>query len=292
MESIEVAGVPEHNSEIPRVMKEGGSESKSVLLVSGLEMGGTTDPFPAQLLLDYITGVVGSPIDQQASSRITKMIVAGSSMNQSVVHFEDVGASAVEQAKALSPLEHLDAFLAQVASSIPVDVMPGATDPTTSSLPQKPLNRAIIPLASRYSTVNNVTNPHDFVVDDVAFLGTSGQPIDNMRMFMREGLSSMDLLCKTLEWRHIAPTAPDTLACFPYATEDPFVIENSPHVYFCANQDKFETRKVKTVKGEDVTLICIPRFSSTSTAVLLDLETLDATPISFSYLGPDEEGMN
>jgi hypothetical protein len=32
----------------------------NVLLVSGLEMGGSTDPFPAELLLEYVTGHLGS----------------------------------------------------------------------------------------------------------------------------------------------------------------------------------------------------------------------------------------
>ena len=30
---------------------------------------------------------------------------------------------------------------------------------------------------------------------------------------------------ETLEWRHMAPTAPETLGCYPFVTEDPFIIE-------------------------------------------------------------------
>ncbi len=75
----------------------------------------------------------------------------------------------------------------------------------------------------------------------ISFLGTAGQTVDNMKMVMKENVPTMDIMKKTLAWRHIAPTAPDTLACFPFAAEDPFILESSPHVYFCGNQDKFET---------------------------------------------------
>lgn len=30
---------------------------------------------------------------------------------------------------------------------------------------------------------------------------------------------------ETLEWRHMAPTAPETLGCYPFVTEDPFIVE-------------------------------------------------------------------
>lgn len=30
---------------------------------------------------------------------------------------------------------------------------------------------------------------------------------------------------KTLQWRHMAPTAPETLGCYPFVTADPFIIE-------------------------------------------------------------------
>ena len=33
--------------------------------------------------------------------------------------------------------------------------------------------------------------------------------------------------------------------CYPYTDKDPFVIDTCPHVYFCANQDKFASRLLK-----------------------------------------------
>jgi DNA polymerase delta subunit 2 len=52
----------------------------------------------------------------------------------------------------------------------------------------------------------------------------------------------LDLLSKTLTWRHLAPTAPDTLTCYPFADDDPFVLQQTPHILFAANQPQFETR--------------------------------------------------
>lgn len=42
----------------------------------------------------------------------------------------------------------------------------------------------------------------------------------------------LELLKITLQCRHIAPTAPDTLHCFPYLGADPFILNVTPHLYF------------------------------------------------------------
>lgn len=43
-------------------------------------------------------------------------------------------------------------------------------------------------------------------------------------------------------WRHMAPSAPDTLWSYPFQDNDPFIIEKSPHVYYIGNQPQFEDR--------------------------------------------------
>ena len=44
--------------------------------------------------------------------------------------------------------------------------------------------------------------------------------------------SCIDILSDTLMWGHLAPTAPDTLACYPFTTTDPFVLGDVPDVLF------------------------------------------------------------
>lgn len=52
----------------------------------------------------------------------------------------------------------------------------------------------------------------------------------------------LDLLACCLQWRHLCPTAPDTLTCFPFGADDPFVLQQCPHIMFAANQPEFDTR--------------------------------------------------
>lgn len=69
---------------------------------------------------------------------------------------------------------------------------------------------------------------------------------------------ALPLLCSTarlavlesmLRWRHMAPTAPDTLACYPFADNDPFILHKCPHVFFAGNQPAFETRLLQGEAG-------------------------------------------
>lgn len=91
----------------------------------------------------------------------------------------------------------------------------------------------------------------------------------------------IDALESCLKWGHIAPTAPDTLGCFPFYDEDPFIIEKCPHVMFAGNQEKFETRMCKGDERQEVRLVCVPEFSNSCTIAVLNLKNLDCMPLSF-----------
>jgi hypothetical protein len=106
-------------------------------------------------------------------------------------------------------------------------------------------------------------------------------------------LNPLDLLTNTLHWRHMAPTAPDTLACHPFHESDPFVIDRIPGVYFAGGQRGYGTRLVEGGGGEGgsssvrVRVISVPDFATTLTAVLVDIAspTLDAQPLCFGVGG-------
>ena len=70
--------------------------------------------------------------------------------------------------------------LTELVAAVPVDVMPGAGDPANYTLPQQPLHRCLLPGAAAYSTLHRSTNPHDFEIDGVHFLGTAGQNVDDV----------------------------------------------------------------------------------------------------------------
>ena len=105
---------------------------------------------------------------------------------------------------------------------------------------------------------------------------------------------SLDALERTVVWQHLAPTAPDTLACFPFKNNDPFVIQGRcPDVVFTGNAEAFGTRNITLSSGQQVTLIAVPRFSTTGTVALLDLETKEVRSLSInidgSLTGAEEE---
>ena len=60
-------------------------------------------------------------------------------------------------------VRELDSFLAcAVASGVPVDLVPGRSDPTNANWPQRPLHRCLLPNAVRYQCSNHhVHNHHD-----------------------------------------------------------------------------------------------------------------------------------
>lgn len=63
---------------------------------------------------------------------------------------------------------------------MPVDVIPGPIDPTNFFLPQQPLHKCLFPGTSIYNTLVCGTNPHQFELDGVCFLGIAVQNIDDL----------------------------------------------------------------------------------------------------------------
>ncbi|XP_016105034.1 DNA polymerase delta subunit 2-like [Sinocyclocheilus grahami] len=178
-----------------------------------------------------------------------------------------------------------------IRASVPVDVMPGQYDPTNYTLPQQPLHRCMFPLSVPFPTLQLVNNPYQAIVDGVRFLGTAGQNISDIVKY-----SSMDdhleILESTLRLRHLAPSAPDTLGCYPFYQKDPFIMEECPHVYFSGNAPSYKCERVTGPEGQDVLLVAIPEFSSTQTACLVNLCTLECEPVCFSSFSSEEDEDN
>jgi DNA polymerase delta subunit 2 len=95
----------------------------------------------------------------------------------------------------------------------------------------------------------------------------------------------------SLRWQHLAPSAPDTLACYPYKDRDPFHLDACPDVYFAGCQPAFGSRVVELERrgagagaGGETTrtlAVSVPSFAATGTIVMVDLETLTCTPVTF-----------
>ncbi|KAK9865862.1 hypothetical protein WJX84_002679 [Apatococcus fuscideae] len=259
------------------------AEDKYVAFVSGLGVGDEGgDPLRLALIVDYLTAQLGSAAEQSSiASKVVRLVMAGGlmhstdSLSQATTHVKPR-----QQAAALAPLRETDMCLTELAGAMHIDVMAGAADPTNHSLPQQPLHRCLFPGASSYPTFHRVTNPHEFTVDGVHMLGTSGQNVDDVAKYSTED-DRLQILDSCLAWAHLVPTGPDTLTVYPFKSSDPFVMNQAPHVMFVGNQPKFQTGWYGGGGSSRTRLICIPKLKSSGMLILLNLRTLDVHPIHF-----------
>lgn len=267
-----------------------------VLLVSGLGLGGGGGEslLGTQLLVDVVTGQLGDEGEQCSAAHVSRVILAGNLLSYNTQSRDSINKAKYltkkTQAASVEAVKMLDEILLQLSASVPVDVMPGEFDPTNYTLPQQPLHPCMFPLATAYSTLQLVTNPYQATIDGVRFLGTSGQNVSDIFRY-----SSMEDHLEILEWtlrvRHISPTAPDTLGCYPFYKTDPFIFPECPHVYFCGNTPKFGSKIFRGPEDQRVLLVAVPDFSTTQTACLVNLRSLACQPISFSGFGAEDEDL-
>jgi DNA polymerase delta subunit 2 len=285
---------------------------RKVAIVSGLEISGTAaDTLNISLLLEYLLGEALDSEDQDDSTNISRLIVAGNSISSDViadvVGDDDIKKPASKKygydasAYNPTPTATLDSFMSELLPSMPVTIMVGEHDPANTSMPQQPIHPAMFPHSRAYSTTNfkdpeteepswfdSVTNPWDGDIEGWRFMGNSGQPVDDVLKYIslggEDGKSPegrLEVMEALLRWRCGAPTAPDTLWCYPFQERDPFVIEECPHLFFIGNQPRFDTSIVEGADGQQVRLVTIPGFHETGQLVLIDTETLEPEIVQF-----------
>ncbi|XP_001607856.1 DNA polymerase delta small subunit isoform X1 [Nasonia vitripennis] len=266
---------------------------KFILFLSGLDFVNEADSIPMDLLIEWITGSLGEEFVQEEAAKIVRVIIAGNSVRGLPKTFTRKGYFENKRKEALVNLEmhhsvhRLDKFISKIAGSCSVTLMPGEFDPSCHSLPQHSLHPNILPISSRGKNLYGTTNPWIGKIGSRIVGGSSGQPIEDIMKVSNVDLSPLDWLEKTLEWQHFAPTAPDTLAEYPFDQADPLVMNEIPNIYFVGNMERYETKLVQSIdrnddsEGQPVRLICIPKFSTSQTAVLVDLDSLDTKPVSF-----------
>ncbi|KAI8375212.1 DNA polymerase alpha/epsilon subunit B-domain-containing protein [Blakeslea trispora] len=269
--------------------KKNHHEANYAAILSGLHVGGEDqNDMRMQLLSDFLTGELGSSADAQSSSRISRVIFAGNSLSKPTKIAEKSDAVKKygynNQNFDASPMLQLDEWLEEICSSVDVDIMPGITDPSPLHLPQQPMHPSMFANTHRLSTFHSVTNPYWCKIEDVMLLGTSGQNVDDIYRYV----SSEDRLKmaeKCMYWRHIAPSAPDTLWVYPFENRDPFIVEKCPHVYFVGNQPHFEDSLLQGPDGQKTRVILVPSFAETGIVVLVNLDTLECSAVHISDHG-------
>ncbi|KAJ1773393.1 DNA polymerase delta small subunit Cdc1 [Coemansia sp. RSA 1813] len=280
------AGMPPHDQSLTPKQ----TEDRYVAFVSGfnatIEQPVTLE---MQLLAEYIVGNLGTSDTQKACAQIVQVVVAGGLMElpaPPLGHTEDPKVN--DRHAAANLVAQIDEYLADIAASVPLAVMPGKGDPADVSIPQQPINRHMFFQCRQYSGFASTTNPAWLSVDGVEILGTAGQNIDDLKHYTTNGESACLLAAESLRWRHIAPTAPDTLWCYPFTERDPFILEHSPHVYFIGNQQAADAAwaAAESAGGGSEAADCtgtrvltVPVFKDSHQIVLLNLRNMECTTV-------------
>ncbi|EKM55715.1 uncharacterized protein PHACADRAFT_173871 [Phanerochaete carnosa HHB-10118-sp] len=314
-------------AEMPPQHKEADNDRESnsdewIAVVSGLDVG-ALDPPDAQLqmLSEYLTGEACGSDEQSGAARISRLIIAGNSLAPVVVETQEPEKKPRRGQEvptfSTHPLRVLSTHLTDIAHSVPIHLLPGAADPSGTIIPQQSLPRAMFGAAASYASFSCETNPtyiHVGAFEDTSssntksngrastskpksgrsstpsrtILAHSGQPLDDMFKYLPSPPATrLSIAEATLRWRHIAPTAPDTLWCHPYFTTDPFILTETPDLYIVGNQPEFGTKMVRATEESEgrCRIVLVPQFKHSGTVVLVNLRTLSVRTVSFAAHG-------
>ena len=255
--------------------------SPHLLIVSSMLCGDpNVSSLPRDMLVSYLQGHFTND-----AAQVSRVVIAGS------------GPSSQDP---IQGIKELDQFCLQISRiGIPLDIMPSKEDPTTLNWPQRPLHSSLLPHAT--NTLFRTPNPYAAGHGNQFVVGTDGINVQDLQnhtlvtvanTLRKSGdedkdedseeyrrLTELEALERTLEWSHICPTGPQSVPTVPHLDGDPMVLTKRPHIYFCGNaKEGFATKA--TADGSS-TLICVPKFSDSCEAVLVDLETRDVKLLRF-----------
>lgn len=261
-----------------------------VAFVSGLHFTGRAQcDLRAVMLQQWLSGELGCDEDAELARRVCRLVIAGNSVGELEEESETgnsgsgpemFGSKNTSRFKT-ETLELFGQWLRETVSSVAVTIMPGPEDPAEVCVPQHPMHKSLFGVNSSLVgttaewPIHAATNPTWMQFGQCRVVGTSGQNILDIHKYYNGETKATDTMKRTLQWQHIAPTAPDTLYCYPYEEEDPFMLMETPHVYFAGNQKQFG---VERFLQDDIetTVLSIPRFESTGELVLLDIYSREA----------------
>lgn len=256
-------------------------EEPHLLLVSSLHCG---DPgvssLPRELLVSYLQGHFGD------GQKVARLIVAGS------------GPGSVDAAMGL---REFDLFGLEVTrtSGIPLDIMPSCSDPTTRNWPQRPLHSSLLPHTLKGNNSSDskpmsrtTPNPYQAEIGGQLVLGTDGLNVRDLQKHILkpasdEGspkkLTELEALEQTLKWAHLCPTGPNSPDIGMVPSGDPMAMKQAANLYFCGNSNEgFATKLFQHNETSSTRLICLPKFSETGEAVLVNLKTLGVEVLRFA----------
>lgn len=274
---------------------EKAAEDQWIVLMSGLAIGGESaleSELSMQLLVEYLTGELGGDLDRNTASNIVAAVIAGNSLAPPTRTEEEDKPKRYGQDQptfSSAPTLALDQLLTDLCSTMPVHLLPGERDPASIAIPQQPIHFALLPRAGRFDSLHRHTNPAWISIGDRKLLGTAGQNIDDIYKYVDEPESNrIEMALRTLEWGHLAPTAPDTLWCYPFKSSDPFVLKERPDIMVVGNQPAYASAVYNFDDSNDdeegqqqgCRVVLVPDFAKTKQVVLLNLTSLETKLVS------------
>ncbi|KAF8061475.1 DNA polymerase alpha/epsilon subunit B-domain-containing protein [Lyophyllum atratum] len=303
------------------------SADEWIAVVSGLDIGSTSScDAQIQMLVEYLTGEEGGMTEQISATQISRLIIAGNSLSPLAPNGKGESADP-EQPQRKSkrygydvttfsphPVLSLSDHLLDIAGALPIHILPGESDPSGMIMPQQAFPKAMFGAVAKLPTFSCETNPTylrvgcqpqlegevaNHVPIERTLLVNSGQPLNDMFKYLPSPPNTrLSILESTLKWRHMAPTAPDTLWCHPYFGGDPFIITETPDLYIVGNQKRFGTKIVvdEDENGEGSKARCrvvmVPEFARTGVLVLVNLRSLNVKTVTFGVQGMAEAGVS
>lgn len=281
---------------LPQMISNVKKGNEIIVFISGLLFGYNNDikgqlKLSRNLLMNFLKGKLLFNQDIAVlASKISKIVIVGNSVS-SPDDIDEVDRGSFRKKEINQTIYNklslnydlLDDFINELANYVPVDLMPGKSDNVSSYFPSVPMTPILFHESKKTinKTFHLVTNPYYFNYENISYLGTSGENIQSIFQATNyeDGIQIME---KTLDWGNISPSAPDIQRCSSFEAIDPLVIKQMPNVYFCGNQNKYNT-KLYYCKGIPIRLICIPDFSKTYSIALLDSITLDTCEFKLQY---------
>jgi DNA polymerase delta subunit 2 len=243
-------------------------ERKWIAFISGFKICERTQ-LSHELLIDFLCGNIRH--EHSVSTKdVGRLIVAGNLIGitddvrlKGKVRLDPQDhikpADRTNPRSSASCMREVDRLLLSLSEVIDVDVMPGELDPTNCFLPQQPLHPLLLPSSSRNSTTHLVPNPYQFTVpqNGTQIFVSSGQNLsDALQQVTTDALTTLENMVQSA---NLFPTAPNTLACYPFKDTDPFLLQETPHCIVVGNQAKFETTLLNA-EGINCRLVTLPSW--------------------------------
>lgn len=143
-------------------------------------------------------------------------------------------------------------------------LVPGPNDPTNKDLPQDNFHPMLFD-KKIVKFLKSFKQPGYAKIGGVNFVFINRQIVENLKKsYNGVPESDLDILEELVNIRLTAPNCPDTMDSSPFSGEDPFLIQEC-NFMILGGCSSFEMRRFN-----NVTLVCLPDFSRTSSAILFD----------------------